>query len=140
MKDYRDTKPMKRSGHHFMADGGFTGSAGAQSVRSYQRKPSVKPSKPDFARRAKMPGGLADGGQPHKTTVQTVVKGGQYAKGGVAKHSDVAMDKKLVKASVHKHERGMHPGKPLTKLASGGLSANYKCGGKVYSRKPMVGK
>jgi hypothetical protein len=26
----------------------------------------------------------------------------------------------MVKAAVHKHEKGMHPGKPLTKLAKGG--------------------
>lgn len=25
-----------------------------------------------------------------------------------------------VKAAVHKHEKAMHPGKPLTKLANGG--------------------
>lgn len=36
------------------------------------------------------------------------------------KHSDVKMDKKVVKAAVHKHEKAMHPGKPLTKLAKGG--------------------
>jgi hypothetical protein len=26
----------------------------------------------------------------------------------------------MVKAAVHKHEKGMHPGKPMTKLAKGG--------------------
>jgi hypothetical protein len=36
------------------------------------------------------------------------------------KHSDVKMDKAVVKKAVHKHEKGMHPGKPLTKLAKGG--------------------
>jgi hypothetical protein len=36
------------------------------------------------------------------------------------KHSDVKMDKKVVKAAVHKHEKAKHPGKPLTKLAKGG--------------------
>jgi hypothetical protein len=36
------------------------------------------------------------------------------------KHSDVKMDKKAVKSAVHKHEKAMHPGKPLTKLAKGG--------------------
>ena len=30
---------------------------------------------------------------------------------------------------VHKHERAMHPGKPLTKLAKGGKAAGYKKGG-----------
>lgn len=43
------------------------------------------------------------------------------AKGGrVMKHDDAAMDKKAVKSAVHKHEAGMHPGKPMTKLAKGG--------------------
>jgi hypothetical protein len=37
------------------------------------------------------------------------------------KHSDVKMDKKVVKAAVHKHERSKHPGKPLTKLKAGGM-------------------
>jgi hypothetical protein len=36
------------------------------------------------------------------------------------KHSDVKMDKAVVKKAVHEHEKGMHPGKPLTKLAKGG--------------------
>jgi hypothetical protein len=41
------------------------------------------------------------------------------------KHSDAKMDKavtkKAVKAAVHKHEKAKHPGKPLTKLAKGGM-------------------
>ena len=36
------------------------------------------------------------------------------------KHSDVKMDKSVVKAAVHKHEKAKHPGKPLTALAKGG--------------------
>lgn len=32
---------------------------------------------------------------------------------------------------VHKHERAMHPGKPLTKLAKGGKAAGFKKGGKT---------
>ena len=55
-------------------------------------------------------------------------KVGGYAKGGACKgyaeggkvHSDVAMDKKIVKEAVHKHEKSMHKGEPLTKLAKGG--------------------
>ncbi len=39
------------------------------------------------------------------------------------KHSDMAMDKKAVKTAVHKHEANMHPGKPKTKLAKGGMVA-----------------
>ena len=42
-----------------------------------------------------------------------------YAKGGKV-HSDVAMDKKMVKTAVHKHEKALHKGEPMTKLAKGG--------------------
>lgn len=40
------------------------------------------------------------------------------AEGGKA---DIKQDKALVKSAVHKHERAMHPGKPLTKLRKGGM-------------------
>jgi hypothetical protein len=55
----------------------------------------------------------------------------EYAKGGAAKHSDVKMDKAMVKKAVHKHERAMHPGKPMTKLNKGGVPS--------YGRKAMYG-
>lgn len=54
-----------------------------------------------------------------------------YAKGGMAKHEDVAMDKAMMKKAVHKHEKAMHPGKPLTKLRRGGVPA--------YGSKAMYG-
>jgi hypothetical protein len=38
----------------------------------------------------------------------------------VMKHEDVKMDKAMMKKAVHKHEKKMHPGKPLTKLRAGG--------------------
>ena len=53
------------------------------------------------------------------------------AKGGVAKHKDVKMDKAMMSKAVHKHEKSMHPGKPLTKLRHGGVPS--------YGRKPMYG-
>ena len=34
--------------------------------------------------------------------------------------NDVKQDKKMVTGAVHKHEKTMHPGKPMTKLAKGG--------------------
>jgi hypothetical protein len=34
---------------------------------------------------------------------------------------DKAKDKSVVKKAVHKHEKTMHPGKPLTKLKKGGM-------------------
>lgn len=55
----------------------------------------------------------------------------EYAKGGKVKHSDVQMDKSMMKKAVHKHERSMHPGKPLTKLRRGGVPS--------YGRKAMYG-
>ena len=53
------------------------------------------------------------------------------AKGGMAKHEDVKMDKAMMKKAVHKHEKAMHPGKPLTKLRKGGVPS--------YGRKAMYG-
>ena len=55
----------------------------------------------------------------------------RYAKGGKV-HSDVKMDKAMMKKAVHKHEKAMHPGKPLTKLKRGGLP--------VHQGSPMYGK
>ena len=46
--------------------------------------------------------------------------------GGSAKHSDIAMDKKIIKKAVHKHEASMHPGKPLTKLKKGGVPVHNR--------------
>ena len=34
--------------------------------------------------------------------------------------ADVKADKKMIASAVHKHEKKMHPGKPMTKLAKGG--------------------
>ena len=34
--------------------------------------------------------------------------------------ADIKADKKMIAAAVHKHERKMHPGKPVTKLRAGG--------------------
>jgi hypothetical protein len=33
---------------------------------------------------------------------------------------DLKQDKKMVAGAVHKHERALHPGKPMTKLRAGG--------------------
>ena len=33
---------------------------------------------------------------------------------------DLAQDKKMAAKAVHKHEKAMHPGKPMTKLRAGG--------------------
>lgn len=39
------------------------------------------------------------------------------------KHDDAKMDKPMIRQAVHKHEAAMHPGKPKTKLAKGGMVA-----------------
>lgn len=57
-------------------------------------------------------------------------KGKKYAKGGAA-HSDVKMDKKVVKKAVGMHEKQLHGGKKsdLTKLRSGGACGMKKMAG-----------
>jgi hypothetical protein len=81
--------------------------AGALSA---MRAPSAPMGMPNLSARARIPGGMAKGGAAHK---------------------DVTADKAMVKGAVHKHERAMHPGKPVTKLARGGVPS--------HSRKPMYG-
>ena len=34
--------------------------------------------------------------------------------------ADLKQDKKMMAGAVHKHEKRLHPGKPMTKLAKGG--------------------
>jgi len=34
--------------------------------------------------------------------------------------TDLKQDKKMMAKAVHKHEKKLHPGKPMTKLAKGG--------------------
>jgi hypothetical protein len=34
--------------------------------------------------------------------------------------AEMAADKKMIASAVHKHEKKMHPGKPMTKLRAGG--------------------
>jgi hypothetical protein len=36
--------------------------------------------------------------------------------------ADLKQDKKMIAGAVHKHEKKMHPGKPMTKLKKGGVS------------------
>ena len=49
-------------------------------------------------------------------------KGKKFKEGGEMKHSDVKMDKKVVKKAVGMHEKQLHGGKKsnLSKLAKGG--------------------
>jgi hypothetical protein len=66
---------------------------------------------------------------------------GKMAKGGMA-HSDVKMDKKVVKKAVGMHEKQLHAGKKsnLSKLASGGLSSGHKAADGVASKGKTKGK
>jgi hypothetical protein len=36
--------------------------------------------------------------------------------------ADLKQDKKMIAGAVHKHEKSMHPGKPMTKLKKGGVA------------------
>jgi len=86
----------------------------------------------------KAKGGMAKGGAfpdltgDGKVTRADVLKGrGVFKKGGMAKHSDVKMDKAMMRKAVHKHESEKHPGEPKTKLRHGGVPS--------YGRKAMYG-
>lgn len=89
---------------------GALAQAAAPKMGKAPRAPKPGPAMPNLMARAARPGGMAEGGKAH---------------------SDVAMDKKVVKTAVHKHERAMHPGKPMTKLARGGVPS--------YGRAPKIG-
>jgi len=80
----------------------------ADQVRNIRNR--MKASKPP-AKRAYDP--VLD-----EPTSRPFAKGG-YAKGGMA-DKDMAQDKATVRKAVHKHERAMHSGKPLTKMRKGG--------------------
>jgi hypothetical protein len=48
---------------------------------------------------------------------------------------DLKQDKKMIAGAVHKHEKKMHPGKPMTKLKKGGpTSLDRKSFGRNLSR------
>jgi hypothetical protein len=49
--------------------------------------------------------------------------------------SDMAQDKAMIKSAVGKHEKRLHPGKPLTKLKKGGPTTDdYKNLGRNMAR------
>jgi hypothetical protein len=49
--------------------------------------------------------------------------------------ADLKQDKKMIAGAVHKHEKSMHPGKPMTKLKKGGpTSMDRKKFGRNMSR------
>lgn len=99
-------------------------SASKGALSAMAKPPKVKGA-PDLMARARIPGGMKDGGAAHSDVAmdKKLIK--------KALKADEASDKAMTKAAVHKHERSMHPGKPMTKLARGGMP--------TYSRKPMYG-
>lgn len=59
-------------------------------------------------------------------------------KGGMTKHEDMAMDKKVVKKAVKMHDDQLHGGKKtnLSKLCGGGKVKKYEEGGLTFSDMP----
>lgn len=67
-------------------------------------------------------------------------KGRKFAKGGLARHEDEAMDKKMIKKAVGMHDKQLHGGKKtdMAKLKKGGkiTAANYdNVNGKTFAGK-----
>ena len=63
-----------------------------------------------------------------------------YAEGGKA---DLAQDRAMIRTAVHKHEKAMHPGKPMTKLAKGGMAkggVTEKATGEKYPSRTAMAK
>lgn len=91
--------------------------------------PAVVRQRRDIARMAKVnppPPGYKKGGAVKK-----------MKDGGTSKESsaDMKQDKAVVRTAVHKHERAMHQGKPMTKLKKGG-AAKSPCA--AYKPKKMA--
>lgn len=69
-------------------------------------------------------------------------KGKKFGGGGMAKHEDVKLDKKIVKKAVGMHDKQLHGGKKtnLSKLKSGGLAAGHKSANGVAKKGLTKGK
>jgi hypothetical protein len=76
--------------------------------------------------------GYARGG---KCKTDYAMGGSCYAEGGKA---DIKQDKAMIKTAVHKHEKSMHKGEPLTKLKKGGKVMEKGTGERYPSRKAMM--
>ena len=94
---------------------------------------SKKPSK--FAPFTKIPNYTGPGAGPTGPAnmakinqVKGMLQGKPMKKGGDVKHSDVKMDKKVVKKAVGMHEKQLHGGKKsdMSKLKSGGMACAPK--------------
>jgi hypothetical protein len=69
-------------------------------------------------------------------------KGRKFREGGAMKHSDVKMDKKVVKKAVKMHDDQLHGGKKtnLTKLKAGGSCKGYSKGGGIETKGKTKGR
>ncbi len=146
--------PKYVSDFEFPADAGFHGSAGVQNVKAYARggrtKAPVKKAaggalsdgKNWIADAVKKPGALRKSlgvkeGQtiPAKKLEAAAEKPGKLGRRARLAETFKGMKKAtgggVAAKDVHKHERNMHPGKPLTKLARGSVPR--------HSDKPMHG-
>lgn len=65
-------------------------------------------------------------------------KGRKFAKGGVTRHEDEAMDKKMIKKAVTMHDKQLHGGKKtnLSALKKGGKIKKYEDGGLTFADMP----
>lgn len=82
---------------------------------------------PKFAKKAGVPSAVGK-------EFLTADKGKKFKEGGAMKHSDIKMDKKVVKKAVGMHDKQLHGGKKtnLTKLArGGGIEVKGKTKGKM---------
>jgi hypothetical protein len=81
-------------------------------------------------------------------------KGKKFKEGGTMKHSDIKMDKKVVKKAVGMHDKQMHAGKKTDlaslkkggmacspkKMAAGGLAAGHKSANGIAKKGLTKGK
>lgn len=52
--------------------------------------------------------------------------------------NDMKQDRAMVKAAVHKHEKAMHPGKPVTPMKRGGSVKGKSPMADFSSKNPMA--
>lgn len=99
-----------------MARGGKVGQPHINARAGIKAAPKLVKAVKSSVPKPQPPQGIAAAAMPSPAPQQKL-KG--FAKGGAVK-ADAAQDKKVAAVAVHKHERHMHKGEPLTKLARGG--------------------
>lgn len=119
MKGDKGEKKASKTNINIIVNGGKepapTGAAGmAPPAPMPMPPPSPMPPAPPMAGPMGGPPGPMGPGGPG---LPMRASGGRVMKG---KHDDEAKDKAMVKSAVGKHEKSMHPGKPMTRLSVGG--------------------